>query len=243
MTGKEALTYLQAGYTLRRKDWKPGHKCKAYFSDDLWSIRLEIDDPRLDTLDPDLAPQWVPEKPEYSDYMSVFDAIDGGEFLYDDWEIADQDNDIEPQIIKTNSDKAMYFSERFEYIFSDAWCNQKYIDQVKSLSKTLTEIYPENLSLPYIFPYDYNSITFEWHINNNDATLEVKLETMEAEWHNLNFITNQEDEMSYDLSNTENWIVVFNKLYDLFGTKPITPLADKMIKDFNKAIENGEIIP
>jgi len=45
----------------------------------------------------------------------------------------------------------------------------------------------------------------------------------------LNFITNKQEEISYDLSNTENWIVVFNKLYDLLGTKPTTPLADKMI--------------
>jgi hypothetical protein len=89
MTGKEAIKYLQAGYTLRRKDWKPGHKCKAYFSDDLWSIRLEIHDPRLDTLDPDLAPQWVPDKPEFANYICFNDALDNGDFLEDDWEVAE----------------------------------------------------------------------------------------------------------------------------------------------------------
>ena len=43
MTGREALDKLQAGYILRREAWEPDEKCKAYFSDDLWSIRVECD--------------------------------------------------------------------------------------------------------------------------------------------------------------------------------------------------------
>jgi hypothetical protein len=87
MTGIEALVLLKAGHTLTRKAWDSGEKCKAYFSNDLWSIRIEIDDPKLDSLD--LAPQYVPDKPEFADYMSVFDALDSGEFLCDDWIIVE----------------------------------------------------------------------------------------------------------------------------------------------------------
>jgi hypothetical protein len=98
MIGKEAIKYLHAGYTLRRKAWEPDQKCKAYFSDDMWSVKIDINDPILGALDTHLVPQWVPEKPEFSNYvcyydiigyMSIFDAIDAGEFLMDDWEIVE----------------------------------------------------------------------------------------------------------------------------------------------------------
>ena len=73
MTGKEAFTKLEAGYTLRRKAWAPNIKCKAYFSDNNKSI-----------------PEYVPEDPEFVNYISLFDALDSGEFFEDDWEILDE---------------------------------------------------------------------------------------------------------------------------------------------------------
>ena len=82
MTGKEALDKLQAGFTLRRESWEPDEKCKAYFSDDLWSIRVECD-----SISP--SPEHVPDDPIFAGYMSIFDAIDAGEFLMDDWEIVE----------------------------------------------------------------------------------------------------------------------------------------------------------
>lgn len=72
MTGKEALKKLEAGYTLRRKAWECNIKCKAYFSDNK-SI-----------------PEYVPEDPEFVDYISLFDALDSGDFFEDDWEILDE---------------------------------------------------------------------------------------------------------------------------------------------------------
>jgi hypothetical protein len=71
MTGKEAITYLQAGYTLRRTEWEPDKKCRAYFSD----VKE--------------APEYVPNKPEFEGYISYFDCLDNGDFLEDDWEVAE----------------------------------------------------------------------------------------------------------------------------------------------------------
>jgi hypothetical protein len=71
MTGKEAITYIQAGYTLRRKEWEPNQKCRAYFSD----VKE--------------APEYVPNKPEFEGYISYFDCLDNGDFLEDDWEVAE----------------------------------------------------------------------------------------------------------------------------------------------------------
>ena len=89
MTGKEAITYLQAGYTLRRKEWESDQKCRAYFSDDMLSLRIDINDPILFALDTHLVPQWVPDKPEFVSYVCFNDALDNGDFLEDDWEVAE----------------------------------------------------------------------------------------------------------------------------------------------------------
>ena len=89
MTGKEVIKYLHAGYTLRRKEWEPDQKCKAYFSDDMKSFKIDINDPILGALDTHLVPQWVPEKPEFSNYVCYYDIIDSGDLLEDDWEIVE----------------------------------------------------------------------------------------------------------------------------------------------------------
>ena len=72
MTGKEALDKLEDGFTLRRISWEPDIKCRAYFSD-----ARE-------------APEYAPNDPEYEGYISLFHALDNGDFLEDDWEIVDE---------------------------------------------------------------------------------------------------------------------------------------------------------
>jgi hypothetical protein len=72
MTGKEAIDKIKEGYTLKRKDWEPNQKCKAYFSENNKTI-----------------PEYVPEDPEFVNYISLFDALDSGEFFEDDWEIVE----------------------------------------------------------------------------------------------------------------------------------------------------------
>jgi Holliday junction resolvase RusA-like endonuclease len=72
MTGKEALDKLEDGFTLRRIAWKPDIKCRAYFSD----VKQ--------------VPEYVPDDPEFENYISLFDALDNGEFLMDDWEVVDE---------------------------------------------------------------------------------------------------------------------------------------------------------
>jgi hypothetical protein len=72
MTGKEALDKLEEGFTLRRTSWNSDVKCKAYFLKDNKTI-----------------PEHVPDDPKFAGYMSIFDAIDAGEFLMDDWEIVE----------------------------------------------------------------------------------------------------------------------------------------------------------
>jgi hypothetical protein len=72
MTGKEALSKIEEGFTLRRKSWEPDIKCRAYFSD----VKE--------------APESVPDDPEFDEYISFFDCLDNGDFLEDDWEIINE---------------------------------------------------------------------------------------------------------------------------------------------------------
>ena len=73
MTGIEALNQLEEGYILRRKAWESDLKCRAYFLKDNKTI-----------------PEHVPDNPEFTSYLSVFDCLDNGDFFEDDWEIIDE---------------------------------------------------------------------------------------------------------------------------------------------------------
>jgi hypothetical protein len=73
MTGKEALDKLEEGFTLRRKSWNSDVKCKAYFLKDNKTI-----------------PEYVPDNPKLAGYISIYDALDNGDFFEDDWEIVDE---------------------------------------------------------------------------------------------------------------------------------------------------------
>jgi hypothetical protein len=55
----------------------------------MWSVKIDINDPILGALDTHLVPQWVPEKPEFSNYVCYYDIIDSGDLLEDDWEIVE----------------------------------------------------------------------------------------------------------------------------------------------------------
>ena len=73
MTGKEALSKLEEGFTMRRESWDPDVKCKAYFS--IFNKTV---------------PESVPDDPAFDEYISFFDCLDNGDFLEDDWEIVNE---------------------------------------------------------------------------------------------------------------------------------------------------------
>ena len=73
MSGKEALDKLEEGFTLRRASWEPDVKCKAFFC-----------------LDNKTIAEHLPDDPEFTNYLSIFDCLDNGDFFEDDWEIVDE---------------------------------------------------------------------------------------------------------------------------------------------------------
>jgi len=135
-----------------------------------------------------------------------------------------------------------YFWDRFEELFTKEWMSREYTEDCVFLCDFLTKSYPDNLSLPKIYAVE-DSIILEWDINNNDISLDIKVNTLKGLWHSLNHETNEEEEFTIDLVDDDNWIEIFDKLRELTGPSPCPPISEKMIKDYNEAIENGDIIP
>jgi hypothetical protein len=135
-----------------------------------------------------------------------------------------------------------YFWDRFEEIFAKEWMSKEYTEDCALLCDFLTKSYPDNLSLPKIYAVQ-DSVILEWDINNNDISLDIKVNTLKGLWHSLNHETNEEEEFTIDLVDDINWIVIFYNLLQITGPSPCPPLAEKMIKDYNEAIEKGDILP
>ncbi len=139
-----------------------------------------------------------------------------------------------------------YFWDRFEEIFSNGWIaneyTELYTEDLVLLSDFLTKNYPRDLSLPKIFAVG-DDVILEWNINNNDSSLDIKIWNLQGLWHNLNHDTGEEEEFTIDLVDDDNWIEIFDKIRDITVPPPCPPFAAEIIKDFNEAVENGEIIP
>ena len=93
MTGFEALSLLKTGKTLRRQSWKPNQKCKVtdYFGE--WMVhvvRENFDDISDEELKYILDDGFNIVDSNFEDMLGLFDAINAGEFLHDDWEVVDE---------------------------------------------------------------------------------------------------------------------------------------------------------
>jgi hypothetical protein len=92
MTGIEALSLLKDGKTLRRTSWEPHEKCKALDFFGQWIVHLareekdEISDQQLKEI---FNERFTLIESSFDDFFGSFDTIDAGEFLHDDWVIAE----------------------------------------------------------------------------------------------------------------------------------------------------------
>ena len=66
------------------------------------------------------------------------------------------------------------------------------------LKESLQNRYSVDLSPPHIFPTPEGGVSLEWSIGPHRASLEIDLETCQAEWHCLNLTT--DDSFEYDLN-------------------------------------------
>ncbi len=83
------------------------------------------------------------------------------------------------------------------------------------LSAQFAAHYDEALPKPYLYPTPEGGIQAEWRIGQNDASLEVDLETHSAEWHCLNFDTDEVNEQVLDLDTQSAWEWLANEVRSL----------------------------
>ena len=83
------------------------------------------------------------------------------------------------------------------------------------LSAQFAARYEEALPKPYLYPMPEGGVQAEWRIGPNDASLEVDLETHSAEWHCLNFDTDEVNEQILDLGTQSAWEWLANEIRSL----------------------------
>lgn len=65
--------------------------------------------------------------------------------------------------------------------------------------------FPEDLSLPYIYPTAEGGVRAEWTISGHEVSLEVDFDTRKGEWYDLNMKTEEEDIRPINLDHPGGW--------------------------------------
>src|SRR3990167_8802911 len=105
----------------------------------------------------------------------------------------------------------------------DGWFEGKGLapkqDGLDWLTDVFEKYYPDDLSLPYIYPTAEGNIQAEWSIKPNEASLEIDLKSHKGEWHCLNLDSNAEDTDTLNLEQEQNWELLIDKLRKLSGVR------------------------
>ena len=83
------------------------------------------------------------------------------------------------------------------------------------LSRSFEAHYPDQLTLPYLYPTPEGLIRAEWSVGNVDVSIDVRLDVRRAEWHTLNLETDHEDSRELDLSRMEEWQWIAARIQEL----------------------------
>ena len=73
------------------------------------------------------------------------------------------------------------------------------------LADAFNRHYPDDLPLPYLFPTPEGGVEAEWAIGPHRASLEIDLDTRQAEWHCLDLSTDISCEQDLQLGTPQSW--------------------------------------
>ena len=85
------------------------------------------------------------------------------------------------------------------------------------LAASLDRHYPDDLSLPYLFPTPEGLVLAEWSLGSNSLSLEIDLAAKSGVWHTLNLDTNAEETKTIRLDDPDGWKLFANALRSLGG--------------------------
>lgn len=73
------------------------------------------------------------------------------------------------------------------------------------LSSSLERYYSPDLPLPYIYPTPEGGVSLEWSLGPHRASLEIDVDTRQAEWHCLDLSTDGSCEQDLQLDIPQGW--------------------------------------
>jgi len=73
------------------------------------------------------------------------------------------------------------------------------------LSSNLKRYYSSDLPMPYIYPTPEGGVSLEWSLGPYRASLEIDLDTRQAEWHCLDLSTDDPCEQDLQLDIPQDW--------------------------------------
>jgi hypothetical protein len=85
------------------------------------------------------------------------------------------------------------------------------------LSLAFAQHYPEDLSLPFLYPTEEGGVRAEWSLEPHEASLDINLATHAAEWHVLNMETDAEDARTLNLNEADDWKWLVEKIQEMNG--------------------------
>lgn len=85
------------------------------------------------------------------------------------------------------------------------------------LSLAFAQHYPEDLSLPFLYPTEEGGVRAEWSLEPHEASLDINLATHAAEWHVLNMETDAEDSRTLNLNDADDWKWLVETIQEMNG--------------------------
>lgn len=85
------------------------------------------------------------------------------------------------------------------------------------LAKVFSQQYPDDLSLPFLYPTAEGGVQAEWTLAPAEMTLDIDLETRHAEWHALDTKTDAEDARELNLGEADDWLWLTAEIRRLEG--------------------------
>ena len=72
--------------------------------------------------------------------------------------------------------------------------------------------YADDLPLPYVYPTPEGGVSLEWSVGPHRASLEIDLNTHQAEWHCLDLSTGDSNERDLQLDIPQSWEWLANEM-------------------------------
>ena len=85
------------------------------------------------------------------------------------------------------------------------------------LSNEFAQSYPEDLTLPFVYPTFEGGIRLEWSLGSHDVTLDIDLATHAARLHALNLSSDEEREEELNLDEPTEWARLVGQIQRIAG--------------------------